>query len=361
VTELVKGADLSRLFYTDVVRPIVLDVVGDAHSAAMIDYGSEILGFDDEMSKDHSWGPRLQVFLPEDTDKKLFDELDLALRARLPLEFMGYSTSFIIDDEGVRISSAGNEGQVDHFVLISTLSRFLSRSVGLASIEGMSDGDWLSLPSQKLLTLSTGPVFHDRVGILSLQSDLQFYPDRVWKYLMACQWMCLSQEEPFIGRTGMTGDDLGSRIIASRLVQHAIRLAFLIERRYAPYSKWFGTAFRNLSCGESLGSKIERVLSASDWQGREKAFVEVTSLLGELHNDLEITETVDISARYFHDRPFQVLGCERFMLALKSVSSDSKSAKLWGASPIGGIDTFSDSTDLLEDTDRRSKIAKLFD
>jgi hypothetical protein len=358
---VLQGAELSQLFYRDVVRQIVLDVVGGVHSAAMINYGSEILGFDDEMSRDHSWGPRFQLFLPEDTDEKLFDELDIALRQRLPLEFMGYSTSFVNDDDGSRILATGNEGDIDHFVLISTLTRFLSRSVGIASIEGMSDGDWLSLPSQKLLALSTGPVFHDRIGVQALQRELQFYPDRVWKYLMACQWMRLSQEEPFIGRTGVTGDDMGSRIIASRLVQHAIRLAFLIERRYAPYSKWFGTAFRNLACSESLGSSIERVLSASDWQGREKAFVEVTSLLGELHNDLEITEAIDTSARYFHGRPFRVLDCERFVLALKSVSLDSDSGNLWGARLIGGIDTFSDSTDLLEDTDRRSKIARLFD
>ena len=56
---MVSGADLSRLFYEEAVRPLVLGIAGVRHSAARIDDGSEVLGFDDETSRDHSWGPRV--------------------------------------------------------------------------------------------------------------------------------------------------------------------------------------------------------------------------------------------------------------------------------------------------------------
>ena len=35
-------------------------------------------------------------------------------------------------------------------------------------------------------------------------------------------------------------------LIAARLVRDVMRLAFLMEREYPPYPKWFGTAFSGL-------------------------------------------------------------------------------------------------------------------
>ena len=355
------GTELARHFHAEVIRPLIKDVVGDNYSAARIDGGSEVLGFDDETSQDHSWGPRLQLFLPEDSGPDLADKLDATLRQRLPSEFLGYSTSFAPDivGDGSYVASESVASDVDHLIEIIKLSDFLSRYAGMFSVDDLSSGDWLSIPSQKLLTLSTGPVFFDGVDLRNMQSQLSFYPDDVWMYLMACQWTRFAQEEHFIGRTGMTGDELGSQLITSRLTQHAIRLAYLLERQYAPYSKWLGTAFRKLSCAESLGPLIEEVHSAKDWHQREAAFVEVASRLGEIHNDLGITEPVDTSPRQFFGRPIQYLDCERFAGALKSAAAGSSPDGLWDGRPIGGIDTFSDSTVLLEDRARRSAIANL--
>jgi Domain of unknown function (DUF4037) len=43
------------------------------------------------------------------------------------------------------------------------------------------------------------------------------------------------------------GDELGSRLVAARLAQDAVRLYFLQERRYASYGKWLGSAFARLN------------------------------------------------------------------------------------------------------------------
>ena len=47
------------------------------------------------------------------------------------------------------------------------------------------------------------------------------------------------------------GDELGSAVLGARLVESAMRLAFLMERTYAPYVKWFGTAFARLPAPET--------------------------------------------------------------------------------------------------------------
>jgi hypothetical protein len=63
----IPGLELSRLFYQEVVKPILDDnFSGLRYASALIGTGSEVLGFDTEMSTDHHWGPRLQLFLGEE-------------------------------------------------------------------------------------------------------------------------------------------------------------------------------------------------------------------------------------------------------------------------------------------------------
>ena len=64
--EFIPGLALSRLFYTEQVRPLLdASFPGLAHTAALIGSGSDVLGFDTPRSTDHDWGPRLQLFLAD--------------------------------------------------------------------------------------------------------------------------------------------------------------------------------------------------------------------------------------------------------------------------------------------------------
>ena len=55
-----QGLELSRRFYFEAVRPILDRSFPDLeHAAALIGHGSELLGFDDELSQDHQWGARV--------------------------------------------------------------------------------------------------------------------------------------------------------------------------------------------------------------------------------------------------------------------------------------------------------------
>ena len=54
------GLELSGSFYREVVRPLV---AGREHAAALLGWGSDVLGFDTARSTDHGWGPRLLIFV----------------------------------------------------------------------------------------------------------------------------------------------------------------------------------------------------------------------------------------------------------------------------------------------------------
>src|SRR5260370_41587888 len=85
------GLELCRLFYWEAVRPI-LDTAfpGLPHSAALLGSGSEVLGYDTEMSTDHDWGPRVMLFLEEGEHTRRQKGILQALRRGLPPYVRGH-------------------------------------------------------------------------------------------------------------------------------------------------------------------------------------------------------------------------------------------------------------------------------
>lgn len=65
-----------------------------------------------------------------------------------------------------------------------------------------------------------------------------------------------------------------------------------MEKEYAPYSKWFGTAFKKLKSAESFLPIFEKTLDAKNWQEREKYLSQAYELVAQKHNDLNITEPI---------------------------------------------------------------------
>lgn len=199
--------------------------------------------------------------------------------------------------------------------------------------------DWLATPTQVFAEFTGGAVFHDDLGLEALRRNVAWYPDDVWRYVLACQWRRIEQEEPFAGRCGEVGDELGSAVVAARLVRDLMRLCLLMARRYPPYSKWLGSAFAQLPVAGTLTPSLTAALAATDWRERERHLVTACETVAGAHNALGLTAPLEPRASAFHDRPFRVIHAERFAAALYSGT----------ASPAGAIDQFVDSTDALGD------------
>jgi len=361
----VPGLDLAESFFYEVVRPI-LDACfpGLPYSAALIGGGSEVLGFDTEMSTDHHWGPRVMLFLrPEDWRPRRKDVHDL-LALKLPVAFRGYSKNFAVPDpadHGVQTLRPAAAGPVNHRVEVFTLGGFFRDYLGVDIGRKLDEPDWLTLPQHKLRSLTAGRVFHDGVGLEKIRKRLAWYPQDVWLFMLASLWQRIGQEEHLMGRAGLVGDEIGSAIIGSRLARDIMRLAFLMEREYPPYAKWFGTAFARLKSAGKLSPLLEKIVHAESWQEREKHLVRSYSLLAKMHNDLGITKPLPTAVSSFWGRPFKVIKGEYFSSALLAKIPDPPLTELLKRSPIGGIDIFSDNTDLLEDPAFRPALRRLFE
>jgi hypothetical protein len=363
--EFIKGLELSRLFFEEAVRPVVeAEFPRLRYAAARLGSGSEVLGFDTEMSADHGWGPRVDLFLAEEDYEGARRGLDEALRGGLPHRFRGYPTSFTApdpNDNGTQHLDGRVSGPVDHKVEIKTPLRFLLDYLAFDAREEPEPADWLTFPEQKLRTIAAGAVFHDRLGLEGLRGKLAYYPRDVWLYLLAAGWARVGQEEHLMGRAGTVGDELGSALIGARLVRDLMRLCFLMERTYAPYPKWFGTAFGRLACAGELSPHLRAALAAGDWREREAHLAAAYERVARMHNALGITDPLPTEPRDFFGRPFRVIALHGFADAILARVTDERVRRIAARRPVGSVDQFSDSTDLVSHASWRAALRRLYE
>lgn len=293
------------------------------HAAGRLGSGSDVLGLDDDMSRDHDWGLRLTV-LVEDGDTAL------GVAARLEAD-----------------------PSVTHPVEVAATDAFVRSRLGVPPDELDDPRTWLRLTGQSILEITAGPVFVDTVGrITAVRERLAWYPHDVWLYVLASGWRRVSQELPFVGRTADRGDDLGSRVVAARLARDLMHLGFLVERTWPPYPKWFGIRFRELGVATTVGPVLTAALGATDWHGREDALVEAVSRVHERQRAIGLpsSETPVIP---FWDRPYRTVADEVVTVLTNAITDPAVAALPAG---VGSVEQWVDNVDVLSWPDRRANL-----
>jgi len=344
--DIMQGIELSRRFYAEVVRPwLSTTAPGLQHAAALVGYGSELLGFDDELSKDHNWGPRVHVFLGRESFDQRAQGLVDAFRQVAPAQFLGEPIGW---RNRPHPPAGGSEavGTLDHGLEIHTVEGTLDRILGVRSVDGLTPLQWLAFPEQRLLAFTGGGVFHDDDDRLTrARAALAYLPDDVWLYKIACQWRRIAEEQAFVGRAGQVGDDLGSRVVASRLVHDVMRMAFLLSRRYAPYSKWFGSGFARLPLVDALSPILRQVLVAEHWQVRGEALASAYLVLARRQQADGVGGKVEPVVGPYYERPFTTINADDLVAATLTGVKDPSIRFL---PVVGSIDHVSDLTPVLE-------------
>jgi hypothetical protein len=355
-----KGLDLSQVFYEEAVKSLLESEFPNlVYSAGHLGAGSDVLGFDTEQSMDHDWGPKLLIFLGEKDHEKYQESLDTFLGYNLPTEIRGLPINFGYHDDGTIVMHLSEDRPLNHGVGIVTIKDFFERYLTVNPLEKMSPIDWVVLPEQRLRSIASGRIFHDGLGQLQpTMEKLSYYPNDVWLYLLSTQWRRIAQEEPFMGRCGQVGDELGSRVVGSRLVYDIMKLCFLMEKQYAPYIKWFGTAFSQLKSADVLTPILQRVFEATSWKDRQEHLVRAYEIVAGMHNDLGITKPMKTKVSNFYNRPFLVIRADDFAEAIYATIQDEEVLSL--SKFLGGVDQFVNSTDVLSKPKRYPKLRNMF-
>jgi hypothetical protein len=176
--------------------------------------------------------------------------------------------------------------------------------------------------------------------------------------MLAAQWEKIFEEQAFVGRCGYVGDELGSMVIAARQVKNLMKLCFLMERKYAPYSKWFGTAFSRLHCAGELSPVFMRVLQAQEWRARQEFLARAYEIVARIHNTLQITSPIKEAATLYHGRPYLVIGDGHHVEELLSLLTSEEVRNIRYL--IGSVNQLVDANDQLNSLSLCKKLKELY-
>lgn len=301
-----KGLALSELFYFEVVKKLIdqyFPMLVNRYSAGLIGYGSDVLENDDDLSRDHEWGPRCHIWLQEEDYDRYAVEIDKMLQDNLPFEYLGYKTRFIFSDEFGALITTDDKDESFHHVAITTVERHLKIQFGITNKDlakneyYLNDVEWLCIPEQKLLELTRGKIYEDPIGdITKVRKNFSYYNEDIWKYKMLYCWGELS-DFSLIPLCYKRGQMISGKIILSKVIENIIRIVYLYNKKYYPgYMKWFSYEFCSLPIlGKSISSKIEKCFKEEDVNKIIEILEDIFKELLEVHNALGITDHVEFS------------------------------------------------------------------
>lgn len=340
--QFIPGLDLNRHFFQQIVKPLIDEhFPGLEYAAGLVGDGSDVVGFDTPQSMDHNWGPHIRIFLSDDDFKTKKDAIDDMFRQKLPYEFMGFPTNYTKPNENtylVQQMKPLNKGPINHMIQFYTVRSFFQHYLGLDPYRRLTYKDWLIFPQQALLEISRGQIYYDKIGFEKIRQKFAYYPKNIWQYMYMIQWGKLAEEQAFMGRTGEVGGELGSNIIATDTINNIMRLCFLIEKRYMPYIKWFGTAFSRLKCASELTHPLLRVIHGDNWTAREESMEQVYEIVLRLHNELGLTKPIKMDFKDYHGRPYKTVRADLIYEEIKKGLADKRLANIHY--PLGSVDQF---------------------
>ena len=233
-----KGLELSRAYFEAYGRPMLEDGFEDILpllAVGLIGSGSECLGFDDEVSRDHDFEPGFCFFVPgeDKLDRQTAFRLERAY-AKLPKEFGGVKRSLMAPVGGARRG-------------VIRTAEFFAEKIG--SADGtLTTEQWLVLPEHALLEATNGEIWFDNPGeVTAIRDRLATYPEDVRKKKLAGELLLMAQSGQYNYRRCVAhGEPAAAQLAAFEFARATMGAVFLLNKRYRPYYKWAFRAMRAL-------------------------------------------------------------------------------------------------------------------
>jgi hypothetical protein len=267
-----KGLELSERYFREYGIPMINQKFPDFKdriAAGLVGDGSECFGYDDDISRDHDWGPGFCLWLNSQdfatTGKSLQTEYD-----KLPRDYAGYQ----------RVESTWGSGRVGVF----DISRFYQNFIGFDHVPANLK-EWRVIPEGYLAAATNGKVFIDSSGeFSSFRNQLKaFYPEDIRLKKMASRCMNLAQLGQYnYPRCIRRMEYVAANYAESQFISHAISMVYLINKQYKPFYKWMHRDMKRLPIlGATMHDLIQTIVTAHELEFGEQVYLKKMRLIEE--------------------------------------------------------------------------------
>lgn len=292
-----KGLELSRLYFEQIGAPILFEKfpkLAPRIAAGMSGQGSDCLGFDDELSQDHDFGPAFCLWLTDSDFAKYGAELQREYDA-LPPSFMGYT----------RNTSARGVGRVG----VMRSSDFYRYFIGCPGVpESMMK--WLRVQEHFLATVTSGAVFRDDLGEFTAARNglLPCYPEDIRKKKLAARAASMAQSGQYnFPRMMRRGDIFGARLALGEFLNSALSMLYLLNFRYEPFYKWQFKGAEGLIAMEEALPFLKDIAAASTRRDDKAILYNVEAASAIAISALREQGLTDVVGDYLEPHAYSIL------------------------------------------------------
>ncbi len=242
------GLELCEAFYQEYGVEMIHTLFPAYESmiaVGLVGEGSDCFGFDDEVSRDHDFGPGFCMWLTDQVYDEIGEKLQKAYDA-LPATYMGVT----------RITTAKAKKRVG----VHRISDFYSYLIGTKDVP-VTNQQWLFAEDYQLAAATNGKVFRDDLGEFSRirKGLLAYYPEEVRLKKIARQAALMAQSGQYnYARMFGRGEKVTAQIALSEFMKHTMAMVYLLNCTYAPFYKWMHKGMDRLH----LLKEIKDILSA---------------------------------------------------------------------------------------------------
>lgn len=231
------GLELARAFYFEYGKKMLEtefpDKVGEI-AVGLAGEGSECLGYDDELSRDHDFDAGFCLWITPQAAKEYGFKLERAY-AKLPKEFMGVKRQTVAPAGGNRRG-------------VIVINDFYTKLLGDNSAPDTIHR-WLYTPPASLRAAISGEVFRDDLGKFSEIRNIlkKGYPEDIRLKKIAAHAAIMSQAGCYNYERLIKREETGAAGLAVfEFVRHAVSVVYLLNNVFEPFYKWVYRGMRDL-------------------------------------------------------------------------------------------------------------------
>lgn len=265
-----KGQEVSRRFFEEWGLPYIREHFPQLEHrvAAGLFNTSQAIGADDELSRDHNWGPAFQLFLTDSDYAEHGEALWEQIIRDAPDEWMGWRHSYKKSMRRLAVDSIGG---------------FFKGELEVDPAAPPEDWEFPVSVESHLFFIKNGPLYYDPLGEFSAKRRLfcQWPEAFLDKKIRGCCWnMWHYGRYNFVERVQRRDDSVAAALCLGEFLNATMRLCIYFEGDFAPYWKWLPFWFRKIGWASDIIGHVDALSTTRD-RAEQAAHVEAICGLAE--------------------------------------------------------------------------------